>query len=168
HVARVGVFVSPEPVEVQAAISAASLDAVQIHGSDSPELYSALPVQTICALNLPPGSQLRDAETQAAGAGAIVFDSHAPGLYGGTGRLSDWLLARELAARLTLILAGGLNPDNVRDAVEQVKPWAVDVNSGVEAAPGEKDPEKLERFFHEIKDYRGDRDADNPPGFLPA
>ncbi len=168
QITRIGVFVSPEPVQVQAAISAAGLDAVQIHGSDTPELYSALPVQTICALNLPPGSQLRDAETQAAGARAVVFDSHAPGQYGGSGRLSDWQLARELAARLTLILAGGLNPNNIRDAVEQVNPWGVDVNSGVEVAPGIKDEYKLEQFFQQVKDYRGDRDAENPPGFFPA
>jgi phosphoribosylanthranilate isomerase len=84
---------------------------------------------------------------------AILLDAHQPGIYGGTGRRIDWPLAAEVvrASPTPVILAGGLTPDNVRDAIEQVRPYAVDVSSGVESSPGIKDHIKLRDFIEAVK-----------------
>ncbi len=168
QVMRIGVFVAPDPQEVRDALRIAGLDAVQIHGDYPPPQFAALPGRKIRALNPPPETRADDLEHLAAGADALLLDSHSRGLYGGTGKTGDWHLARELAQRRPLILAVGLNPDNVRAAVQQVHPRAVDVNSGVETAPGIKDALQLERFFQQIEDYRSDRDTDSRAGFFPA
>jgi phosphoribosylanthranilate isomerase len=80
-----------------------------------------------------------------------LFDAYHPGLYGGAGLLSNWELARRLAKQYPILLAGGLDPANVRRAVSAVQPWGVDVASGVEAAPGRKDAEKMKAFVKQAK-----------------
>lgn len=81
----------------------------------------------------------------------LLLDTYCPGIPGGTGKTFDWNLAVEPALHRPIILAGGLTPDNVAEAVETVRPYAVDVSSGVEAEPGRKDHEKLERFILRAK-----------------
>lgn len=81
---------------------------------------------------------------------AILFDAHAPGQYGGTGKTVDWAMLRsryDFAAWPPLLLAGGLKPENVADAIQTVQPWGVDVASGVESSPGVKDPERVQLFI---------------------
>jgi phosphoribosylanthranilate isomerase len=77
----------------------------------------------------------------------VLLDGHAPGLHGGTGRTAPWELLADFRPGVPVILAGGLTPDNVAEAVRRVRPYAVDVASGVEEAPGRKDPAKVARFI---------------------
>ncbi|MCP4396605.1 MAG: phosphoribosylanthranilate isomerase, partial [bacterium] len=87
-------------------------------------------------------------------ASAILLDTHKKGLYGGTGETFDWQSAIEAKSYGRIILAGGLTPENIRDAVESVRPYALDVSSGVEAQPGRKDRVKLRQLFENLQDYR--------------
>jgi len=80
-----------------------------------------------------------------------LIDAAVKGVYGGSGVTADWTAAAELAKKYPLLLAGGLTPENVADAVRQVRPWGVDVASGVESAPGEKDAGKMVQFVKEVK-----------------
>lgn len=82
---------------------------------------------------------------------AFLIDAHVPGAYGGTGQTADWAAAGEIARRYPILLAGGLTPENVADAVAQVQPWGVDVSSGVERAPGRKDHVKVRLFVERAK-----------------
>jgi phosphoribosylanthranilate isomerase len=82
---------------------------------------------------------------------AVLLDGHVPGLYGGTGQAAPWQLLADFRPGVPVILAGGLTPENVAEAVRAVRPYAVDVASGVEAAPGRKDPEKVRRFIEEAR-----------------
>ena len=86
-----------------------------------------------------------------ANAPALLVDAAVKGVYGGSGVTADWSAAAELAKKYPLLLAGGLTPENVADAVRQVKPWGVDVASGVESAPGEKDASKMKAFVKAVK-----------------
>jgi phosphoribosylanthranilate isomerase len=143
-VCKVGVFVDAGREEIAAVAATVGLDALQFHGDEPPVLCTGWECKTIKAL------RVRDATTlAAAGAWAVDFilaDAYVAGQAGGTGQRVPlaWLGG---VARERLILAGGLTPDTVADAVRAVRPAAVDVASGVEAAPGIKDPEKVTRFI---------------------
>ena len=140
---RVGVFVN-EPRERVAAIAAETgLDALQFHGDENPAYCRDWSLPVVKAI------RVRD-ETSVAAARAfdvafLLVDAWAPDQYGGSGRTFAWDLLAPLD-RDRLILAGGLDPGNVAAAVRAVRPFAVDVASGVESAPGIKDPEKVRRF----------------------
>src|SRR5205807_860785 len=86
---------------------------------------------------------------------AILVDAHVPGQYGGTGQTAPWNLLADFKPGVPLILAGGLTPENVADAIRIVKPYAVDVAGGVESAPGVKDPEKVRRFIENVREETG-------------
>ena len=82
---------------------------------------------------------------------AVLLDGHAPGQYGGTGQTAPWPLLADFDPGVPVILAGGLTPENVAEAIRTVRPYAVDVASGVESSPGRKDPEKLRRFIDAVR-----------------
>jgi phosphoribosylanthranilate isomerase len=141
---RVGVFVDPAEELVWEAIEA-GVNALQFHGEESPEFCHKFGLKTIKAFRVRDASSLIPLsayETE-----AWLLDSYVPGKLGGTGAKFNWALATE-AKKLgnSIILAGGLTPDNVRDAVAMVRPFAVDVSSGVEMAPGKKDHGKMKAF----------------------
>ena len=144
HVCRVGVFVDATRAAVAAIAARIGLDALQFHGSESSELCAGWDRKTIKAV------RVRDAASLARAAAYevdfILADAYVEGLAGGTGRRvpGEWLVG---VPAERLILAGGLTPDNVADAIRSLRPAAVDVASGVEHAPGHKDPEKVERFI---------------------
>lgn len=147
----VGVFVDPEIDEILEITSAVDLDVIQLHGDESPELVKriSLAVYRPVWKAVPVGSRRDIEHLDVWGAEAIVLDAPTPGR-GGAGAKFDWAFAREARERfprLNIVLAGGLNPDNVADAVRTVDPWAVDVASGVEAGPGIKDAAKLDAFL---------------------
>ncbi|MGB4801935.1 MAG: phosphoribosylanthranilate isomerase [Anaerolineae bacterium] len=152
----VGLFVDAPLHEMQETILACQLDLVQLHGGEPPHWLEQLAPRAFKALR---PTSLDEAAAEAewyADLGPpagpqLLLDAFHPQLYGGSGRLGDWALAAGLAPRYRILLAGGLTPDNVRQAVRQVRPWGVDVSSGVEAAPGHKDPEKVRRFVAEAK-----------------
>ncbi|MBL8055271.1 MAG: phosphoribosylanthranilate isomerase [Anaerolineales bacterium] len=142
----VGVFVNEPPERVAALLAEAGLDLAQLHGEEAPAALAALAGRAFKAFR---GLGADHAGYAAAGPGAPAFllDAYSPTLYGGTGQTADWTAARPLAQQYPLLLAGGLTPANVAEAIAQVRPWGVDVASGVEAAPGRKDAAKVAAFI---------------------
>lgn len=146
-VSRVGVFVNSPAGEVEAVASYAGLDTVQLHGDETPEYCKGLGFKVIksfavgCAADLEMAGAYR--------VDGYLLDTSVPGQRGGTGRTFDWRLAAGFKEG-PLILAGGLSPDNIKEAVELVKPFAVDVSSGVESG-GRKDIFKIREFIRRVK-----------------
>jgi phosphoribosylanthranilate isomerase len=162
-VTAVGVFVN-WPAQVVAALARAlRLGAVQLHGDESPrevrELTGAFCV--IKAFPAPPGFRLA-ALAPYASASALLLDGFKYGLRGGTGRTADWDLARRARKYGRVILAGGIRPENVAQAIAQARPYAVDVAGGVESRPGKKDARALRDLMREVE--AANRDATNRKG----
>jgi phosphoribosylanthranilate isomerase len=145
----VGVFVNPTLDEVVHASEGIGLTHVQLHGDEGPAFCTAVAERTgarvIKALRIASGADMRDAERYHTD--FQLLDAAAGAAYGGTGRTWDWDLIARRRSRTPVIVSGGLTSDNVADAIAKVRPWAVDVASGVESAPGVKDPAKVEAFI---------------------
>ena len=149
-VSCIGVFVNERPENVLETARTARLDGVQLHGDESADYCDSLEgIRIIKAVRVTDGLDLSVLEKFPAT--AFLLDTHIKGEYGGTGRRFDWRLAAEAARRARIILAGGLTTDNVATAVATVKPYAVDVSSGVEASPGKKDHAKMRAFVQAAK-----------------
>lgn len=148
----VALFVDPEPAEVRAVLDAVSPDCLQFHGEEAAEFCESFGRPYMKALRVRPGLDILKAAQTYPSASAILLDAWHPTEAGGTGRQFDWRVARALNAELPgrVVLAGGLAPGNVAEAIRLVGPWAVDVSSGVESAPGIKSPDKLNEFFREV------------------
>ncbi len=154
-VSKVGVFVNQDPRDVLEIMSYAHLDFAQLHGDETPDECEYIgSSRVIKVFRL---SSIDEVESIAPFVGkvrAVLLDTYSKGSYGGTGRTFDWNIARkvkELYPELPLILSGGLNPENVSEAVEAVSPYCVDVSSGVEREVGKKDPEKVVAFVRAAK-----------------
>jgi len=149
-VAAVGVFVDPAPEYVREVMDYCRLDYAQLHGHESPYVVSQLAeLRVIKVLRLKDEADLK--ELQKYRVEAFLLDTYVPGSPGGTGRTFDWQLARAAANRARVILAGGLTPQNVADAVRVARPYAVDVASGVEEAPGKKSRKLVNAFIRAAK-----------------
>lgn len=145
---KVGVFVKPTLHDIETAVTAAGLTAVQIHGADDPAPYRDLPVPVIWAASLRDGAPVPVTPDRM----TLLLDAYDPVRHGGTGRTIDWSRAHTVALREPrLILAGGLTADNVAHAIAAVRPWAVDVSSGVETAPGVKSASCLQAFVSAVR-----------------
>jgi phosphoribosylanthranilate isomerase len=152
-VSRVGVFVNPTQAEVERALSSMRLDWLQFHGDEDFDFVSRFPLDMVIkAARLKDKKGLKGLNPFAACA-AFLLDAFSEGNYGGTGKTLAPELAVEAKKRYgrPLILAGGLNAQNVAAAVAKVRPWAVDTASGVESAPGEKDKKKMKAFVEAAK-----------------
>lgn len=151
NVWRVGVFVDEEPQRVLEIAEEAGLSALQLHGSESAAVLDQLgPYQKIKVFRVGAdfrAEQLLDYES----ASAFLLDSFAANLPGGTGKVFDWSQAILAKAYGKIILAGGLNSHNVGEAILQVRPWGVDVSSGVESEPGKKAPELIRGFVEAVR-----------------
>lgn len=152
-VTRVGLFLDEEPGRVHEVAAQVGLDVLQFHGQEDPETcrapgYSYLKAVGMRGLDNPAAYASRYADAQ-----GILMDSHDLGQAGGTGKTFDWTRVPTMRS-LPIILAGGLNPDNVCEAIQRVRPYAVDVSSGVESSPGIKDSKLILRFVSEVR--RGD------------
>jgi phosphoribosylanthranilate isomerase len=148
-VLTVGVFVNASRDHIEAVAEEICLGAVQLHGQETPEFAQSLERKVIKALPL---DILPAGEPLAPWTGiTVLLDAHDPLRQGGTGRVVDWSRAADLAAVHDVILAGGLRPDNIIQAVARVRPVGVDVSSGVEAAPGVKDEGKLRALFEALR-----------------
>lgn len=148
---KVGVFVNADYDELTDTALQAGLTHLQLHGDESPELCTRLQsagFQVIKALRLKQPEQLAQLRDFPA---PILLDAAAPGLWGGSGHLADWDLAARAARAQPVILAGGLNPENIQTAMTTVQPWALDLSSGVESAPGIKDPTLLKALFQKAR-----------------
>jgi phosphoribosylanthranilate isomerase len=148
HVTYVGVFVNASVEEVYATIETCGLSLAQLHGDETPEMLNALNGKAFKAFRGIP-SEITGYERN--DAPALLVDAAVKGVYGGSGVTADWSAAAELAKKYPLLLAGGLTPENVADAVRQVKPWGVDVASGVESEPGKKDASKMKAFVQAVQ-----------------
>ncbi|MEW5869564.1 MAG: phosphoribosylanthranilate isomerase [Chloroflexota bacterium] len=148
-VTSVGIFVNMPVKDVQAILDACGLDLAQLSGNEPPADLETLGERAFKALHPHPGQDL-DCLSQTyrlrQSPPACLVDASAPGQYGGTGQTADWEQARKLAARQPVLLAGGLTPANVAQAAQAVRPWGVDVASGIESAPGKKDYHKMRAF----------------------
>ncbi len=144
----VGVFVNPTLDEVARMVEGIGLTHVQLHGDEGPAFCSAVAQRTgahvIKALRVGSGADIRDAERFHTD--YHLLDTAAGTARGGTGRTWDWRLASQRRSPVPLLLSGGLTPENVADAIAAVRPWGVDVSSGVEVSPGVKDAAKMEAF----------------------
>jgi phosphoribosylanthranilate isomerase len=144
-----GVFVNASREELLAAIAASGVGVAQLHGDEPPALCAQLPIPVVKAIRVDgPGALAALAAYEVS---AFLLDAPGPG-FGGSGRTLDWALAAEAAQAGRVYLAGGLTPENVGEAVRRVRPFGVDVASGVELMPGVKDEEKMRRFIQAAKE----------------
>jgi len=146
-VSTVGVFVDQPAPYVLGVARLLNLSAVQLHGDEPLEPYCRSAVKVIKSVAVTDGADSLPAIERVSPSVTVLLDAHDPIKRGGTGRTVDWRQAAAAAARRPVILSGGLNAGNIRDAVEEVRPYAVDLSSGVESAPGIKDPAKLRALF---------------------
>jgi phosphoribosylanthranilate isomerase len=162
---KVGVFVNEFDISTVSSIAdICSLDVIQLHGGESPEYCSRLADRTVVkALRV--NESFQPAHVADFPVSAILLDAYDADTYGGTGRLFDWSKAVSAKQHSRIILAGGLNPENVGLAIKMVKPYAVDVCSGVECKPGQKDKLLLRSFINEVERTRSELGA---TGALPG
>jgi phosphoribosylanthranilate isomerase len=149
-VTTVGIFVDQPMEEILSIIARCRLQAVQLHGNESAALSREIPVKVIKAIRVRDAADLREIATYPAH--AFLLDAFVEGKPGGTGTTIPWDLARQATGRLPVILSGGLRPDNVAQAVRAVRPFAVDVSSGVETGPGRKDHRKVRDFIAAVRE----------------
>ncbi|MGA4472156.1 phosphoribosylanthranilate isomerase [Ectopseudomonas chengduensis] len=154
-VTSVGLFVDMPRDELQQLLQRLPLDLLQFHGDESPADCEGHGRPYIKALRIRPGEDVAAAMAPYSGARGILLDTFVEGVPGGTGASFDWSLVPENAAK-PIILAGGLDADNVAAAIRQVRPYAVDVSGGVEASKGIKDAGKIRAFLQAVRDARCD------------
>ena len=151
-VVRVGVFVDATRDELVRATEEAGLDLLQLHGEEPPSALADLPRRVLKVVRVGEGFAAQEALRYEGRAAGLLLDTRAGDRPGGTGSTFDWSLAREVRKRTGfLLLAGGLRPDNVAAAVKAVGPDGVDVSTGVESAPGRKDPAKVRAFVEAVR-----------------
>ena len=149
-VTAVGLFVDATEEDVRAVIAVAPVGLLQFHGSESPAFCRQFGLPYIKAVRVRPGTDLLQYARDYHDAKALLLDAFVEGTHGGTGQSFDWsLIPRTLP--LPVVLSGGLDARNVAGAIQQVRPWAVDVSSGVEAAPGVKDAAKIAAFMSGVR-----------------
>jgi phosphoribosylanthranilate isomerase len=149
-ITAVGLFVNPEENDIERVLARVPLNLLQFHGEETPEFCARFELPYIKAARVRAGLDLLQYAQHYGAARGLLLDAFIEGAHGGTGAAFDWsLVPRELP--LPVILSGGLTPNNVAAAIRRVKPWAVDVSSGVEASPGIKDPRKIAAFMKEVR-----------------
>ena len=146
----VGLFVDPSPKDVAAVLHRVSLDLLQFHGQELPSECSAYGKPYIKAIRVREGDDIAKQVSQYTTARGVLLDTYDPKLPGGTGRVFDWTRIPKKLDK-PLVLAGGLTPDNVWQAISKVRPFAVDVSGGVEADKGIKDKEKIAAFMRGVQ-----------------
>jgi len=149
----VGVFVNQDLDSVRRLFDDCGLALAQLHGDESPDFCESLKRPVLRALRLQSRSSfLALAEFKGRmGVRGFVVDAFSDTVYGGTGHTTDWSLAGEVAKAVPILLAGGLTPENVQEAIRQVQPYGVDVSSGVEQSPGRKDSAKMRAFIQSVR-----------------
>jgi phosphoribosylanthranilate isomerase len=156
HILYVGVFVNVSVAEVRSTMETCALTLAQLHGDETPQMLNSLYGKAFKAFRGVPESVSGFAREDSP---AFLVDASVKGAYGGTGMKADWSGAAQLATQYPLLLAGGLTPENVADAVRRVNPWGVDVASGVESVPGKKDPVKMKAFVQAVRNLQSPRNV---------
>lgn len=149
-VLRVGLFLNQDKLEVEQVVNSVPLDVLQFHGSESEQECSVFGLPWLKAVAMADAASAMQAERDYPGAMGLLLDSHSAGKRGGSGKVFDWSLSRPVAKPVWL--AGGLNAGNVAEAIQVVRPFAVDVSSGVESAPGLKDHLMMSAFVKAVRD----------------
>ena len=149
-ITTVGLFVNADPEVIRATADECYLDMLQLHGDESPQFCSTLNRRYIKAVRVKDESSLSHLSNYRVS--GYLLDTYVKGSMGGTGMTFDWRLAVKAKQYGRIILAGGLDPNNVAAAVQQVHPYGVDVSSGVESSPGRKDPVKVQTFIRNVKE----------------
>jgi phosphoribosylanthranilate isomerase len=154
-VKSVGVFVDEDPDNMRRIIEFCGLDLVQLHGDEPPNVCQELMPHTIKAFRVKDGSSLLATGLYRGRIRAILFDAFSKGKYGGTGKTFDWdLVSKGRELGVPVILSGGLGPYNIEGAILTVKPYAVDVNSGIEERPGKKSPVLMKMVMEKVRRIR--------------
>jgi phosphoribosylanthranilate isomerase len=151
-VLKIGVFVNAAPEEVSEIVREVGLDYAQLHGDEGPEVVAAVRdggVRVIKALRVRDASSLEDLTRY--GADLYLLDAYSEKARGGTGERFDWNLAKTLIGRDNIVVSGGLNPDNVAEAITAFEPFGVDASSSLEDSPGEKNNERVRRYVSAAK-----------------
>jgi phosphoribosylanthranilate isomerase len=149
-VMAVGLFVNPAESEVRGVLDRVPLDLLQFHGDETAEFCERFARPYVRVVRMEAGTDLVEYAHRFSRARALLLDAHVPGQAGGTGKTFDWAdIPRNLP--IPVILSGGLTASNVGRAVREVRPWAVDVSSGVEASRGVKDPRKIVEFIRSVR-----------------
>ena len=150
-ITNVGLFVDSEIDEIEDIVNHCKLNAVQLHGDESPEMCSQISLQTKVIKSFHVKKELQVLRNEIANyrVDAYLLDTFIKGKAGGTGQTFDWRIAEGLSQRI--ILAGGLTPDNIGTAIAQLQPYGVDVSSGVEKSPGKKDTNKIYSFVRQVR-----------------
>lgn len=146
-VPAIGVFVNQSVDEINDMVRHAGLFGVQLHGDEPLEIVPRIKRPVVRAMSLAGAMGVDDVPPQV----TVLLDAHDPARRGGTGRTIDWHTAREIAARRPVVLAGGLTPENVAEAIRVVRPYAVDVSSGVERTAREKDHARIDAFVRAVR-----------------
>ncbi len=149
-ISTVGLFRNEEPAAIRSVLAAIPLAMVQFHGDEDPDYCAAFGVPYLKAVPMGAGADMADYERQFATASGLLLDSHGDNKMGGTGQGFDWTKI-PTERHKPLILAGGLHPGNVAEAIRQVRPYAVDVSSRVESAKGIKDAELMRKFLRGVR-----------------
>ncbi|MDA0689137.1 MAG: phosphoribosylanthranilate isomerase [Proteobacteria bacterium] len=150
---KVALFVDPEPQLVEASLQDGIINLLQFHGNESQQFCSSFGTPYMKAVRVQSVEQAREEIAAHEAAKMILLDKYQRDVPGGTGKTFDWEMAAAIvqSTNQPVVLAGGLNADNVRDAIAEVNPFGVDVSSGVEASHGVKDMDRLARFIHAAK-----------------
>ena len=149
-IAAVGLFVDAAEAEIRRVLEQVPLDLLQFHGDEPPAFCERFGVPYVRAVRMAPGTDLLEYAHRFSSAKALLLDAHSPGTPGGTGLTFDWK-AIPADFPMPVILSGGLTATNVGRAVREVRPWAVDVSSGVESGRGLKDPAKIVEFIRSVR-----------------
>jgi len=147
EILTVGVFRDEHPKRVIELTHRAGVKAAQLHGSESPEVVAEVAAAVRWVIKVYPAGSAAVAGARGLVTDLVMLDAPTPG----SGQVFDWTLAGEVPEGVRLILAGGLGPDNVADAVKAVEPWGVDATSGIEKSPGRKDPLAVKRFIERAR-----------------
>lgn len=158
YVSKVGLFVNASEDEVQQVIDSTSLDCLQFHGDETADYCEKFNLPYYKAIRVKPDVNLIQCELDFASASALLLDTFSEKAVGGTGLTFDWSLI-PAGMHKPLILAGGLNPDNVVQAMREVQPYAVDVSGGVEAQKGIKSPQKIAALMRQVTQYDATHNA---------
>jgi phosphoribosylanthranilate isomerase len=151
----VGVVADAEHDEILELIDETGICCVQLHGNESPKQLAKFPVPVYKSFRVDKEFNLETLQRYKGS--AYLLDTYVEGTLGGTGKTFDWDIAVTAKTYGRIILAGGLTPENIAEAIQKVHPYAVDVNSGVESAPGKKDGTKLERLFKIIRSFQNEQ-----------
>lgn len=145
----VGLFVNAERIEIEQILEQTAIDIIQFHGDEPEQFCASFRRPYIKAVRMKDGLNLHEVQEQYKSARGILLDTYKKGVPGGTGESFDWdKVPHDMST--PVILAGGLGPENITAAIQQVKPYAVDVSGGVEAFKGKKDPDKIIRFMQSV------------------